>query len=302
LELPSLTSINGGFVLSSTALASFDAPNLKTIGGLFLVTGVGPNVTFEISNLQNINMGLSVIENAFTWFNLHSLKTVNGDVTFSTNPNLEFLNLDSLSTVEGSVVFAENPTVIGINLPSLTDVEDRFIIYNDSFGVFAPALSFVGGDFILNAPIVGFNASGLQYVNGSIDIFGITGDVLFNSLYYVGGDFIVANTVITTKIETPVLFTIQGQYYIYNNVFLNTIFAPLLDTIGGAVNIDGAYWFKVVDFASLRSVCAYNLGETNNFLQADPVYYFCPQLLNIGYCSSFTAKNINSTCSSSLIS
>jgi hypothetical protein len=298
IEFPLLANINGFFSLGSTSLVKFSVPNLKYIGGTALLFAIGPNVIFEMLSLQTIGMGLAIVLNEFDTLELPLLETVNGEFRLSGNKQLLITNFLSLSSVHGDMIIASNSQLTGtpMDFPNLAQVKGLFAVVNNSLDLSVPSLSYVGGNFVLDAPFLQFNATSLQYVNGSLNIVGGLEDVDLPSLYYVGGDFVVADTLTISNINLPLLFSVGGGFITINNQELTTINAPLLDTIGSAVAIQDGFFMRTVNFSGLRNVCAYDFGETLNILQPDPLYYFCPSLLNTGYCFGFPALKINSTC------
>lgn len=134
------------FYLANNLLLQDFSMQLKEVSGFIVLQGNGDRMNATFPNLQSAN-NITIDEVAAV--SLPSLKTVNGDIGFNMNNQLEQISLPKLTTVDGSVTIASNDGLKNYSMPVLESVGGAVNVQNNSIldSVVFPSLTEVGGAF-----------------------------------------------------------------------------------------------------------------------------------------------------------
>lgn len=151
LDLPKVTTIQGSFDASESAIRSLVLPSLEVLGGL----------TFTRSeDIGNISMP--------------KLRTVNGDIDLSNLKGLHALLMPSVEQISGKLSVSSLAALKSLNLPHLTTLRSLEIGWANLTDLALPEAKTIGNIKINSAPeLAHINLSALTEVQGDLELISV---------------------------------------------------------------------------------------------------------------------------------
>ena len=295
LSFPVLTTITDDveIVDRGSAIATFNAPVLATVGGRFdigqqqitslslpLLTSVGEEFDVDHNSaraavsaplLTSVGADFDIVGNSVVAsLDVSLLATVGGALDVDSDPLLAALNVPLLTTAQSVEIYSDTALTM-LSIGSLATISNTSgngnggcdIGSNDALVSldFAALGSVVGGGFDIddNAALTSVRAPLLTSVDAELDIGAnpVLASVGANALTSVGGYFQIVGDVALPSVNFPALVSVTADgtgFAVDNDDVLTSLNLPSLTTAGGGFDISNDAVLTSVDFPALSAV------------------------------------------------